>query len=173
MTNALDSARFMLARAKHHLADLEGQIRAFIQEKPFGHITEDDANTGERVRKLRLIKPMPVMLNGIASDAICNIRSALDQTTFAVSKDANPSGKGRNTYFPIGENLPDFNGRKSGGSSEVPDEIFDVLLGFEPYGTGKGAVMWTLSRLGNANKHRMLQPIAVATQDAPRIRFTG
>lgn len=160
VTQVLESARYMLARAQHHAADFDAQHDAFMLTDPYTHVVEVDADTGEEVHKYRLTKPIPPMLNGIASDALCNIRSGLDQAIYAAVKAHDPAKKGRDTHFPFGENAPDFEGCRNRGSREIPDEVFAVIKPFEPYAGGKGAILWAMAQLCNANKHKILVPIA-------------
>ena len=162
----LDSPRYMVARAKHHIAELEAQVETFLGSSPTKIFIEIDLNTREEVHKARLVKPLPVMLNGIASDAVTNLRGALDQIGYVTSVAA--GGRGKNTYFPIRcdetgvKGAKAKPGKKPGPSEEIPDEIFAVMLKFKPYKGGNDS-LWALNELANANKHRLLRAVGIAT----------
>ncbi|WP_130433599.1 hypothetical protein [Rivibacter subsaxonicus] len=127
---------------------------------PFARVTEIDTLAQRNVAKLRLVRPFPSVLNCIASDAVHNLRSSLDQAGYAVS--VAHGGKGMDTYFPFGASLADVRGKQKGGSAEIPQEIFDVMVGFKPY-KGGNDLLWALNKLSNTNKHRITSPTAIAT----------
>jgi hypothetical protein len=159
MGDKLESAKYTLARAKLHIADFEKQVSLFLDTRPYEKAIEVDPDTGEHVLKLRFTKPFPAMLNGIASDAIVNLRSALDQCGYAVAV-AN-GGRGRDCYFPFHDDAAGVMGHRKAGSKEIPDEIFAVMASFEPH-KGGNDFLWCLNELSNANKHRIVSPMAVA-----------
>lgn len=156
MTNPLESARYMLARAQHHASELKGQIGIYLDSRPITVVAEHDSTTNEYVYKFKVAKPIPVMLNGIASDAVCNLRSALDQAGYACSMAA--AGKGKDTYFPFGDTPLEVKSRAAAGSREIPPDIFAVMETFKPYKGGDNT-LWALNKLANANKHRILTTV--------------
>ena len=119
---------------------------------------------------MKLAKPVPENLQGIASDAVCNLRSALDQCSYAVCKAA--GGKGKDTYFPFGDTAAEVKSRHAQGSNEIPPEIFAVMEGFKPY-QGGDDLLWALNKLSNANKHRILVPVAAMTGHIQAIDFSS
>ena len=149
----------MVARAKHHLADFKAQISTYDDSEPFINVCDYDPDADENVYKIKLAKPIPVMLNGIASDAVCNLRSALDHAGYAASIGASLNGK--DTHFPFGDTYAEVRSRKTGGSKDIPDEIFYLMESFQPYERGD-SILWSLNKLANANKHRILVAMAIA-----------
>lgn len=162
MANPLDSARYMLARAKHHVIELEREIGVYLDTDPVTPVAEENAAANEYVYKFKIVKPMPAMLNGTASDAVCNLRSALDQAGYACSIAS--GGKGKETYFPFGDTPAEVKSRAARGSSEIPPDIFTVMESFKPYKGGDDA-LWSLNKLANANKHRILSPMAIIADE--------
>jgi hypothetical protein len=156
----------MLANAKRHVADLEVQSGIYLSSDPYAEVVEQDAKTGEHVFKVKLVKPMPPAFNGMASDAVNNLRFALDQAGYAVAVAA--GGKGKNTHFPFGDSAADVRGCKGGGSREIPDQIFSLMEAFKPY-RGGDDLLWALNKLCNANKHRIVSPVAIATGDTLKV----
>jgi len=152
----------MLARAKHHLTELEREIGVYLDTDPVPVVAEENAEANEYVYKFKIVKPMPAMLNGIASDAVSNLRSALDQAGYACGIAF--GGKGKATYFPFGDTLAEVRSRAMGGSSEIPPEIFAVMEAFKPY-KGGDDTLWSLNKLANANKHRILSPMAIIADE--------
>jgi hypothetical protein len=154
----------MLARAEFHAADLQWWIARYMECRPIGKATDYDASTKEHVLKLKLVKPIPVMLNGIAADAIHNLRAVLDHAGYAAAVAAGAGGKvGRKTHFPAGDTEGEVRGCRSGKgglSDEIPEKIFDVMVAFKPYKGGDN-FLWALNKLCNANKHRILSAAGV------------
>lgn len=158
MSDPLYSSKYSLARAKHHVGDFERQIAEFIKTNPYGRVVEVDPNTAEEVYKIKLTKPLPVALDGIAVDAINNLRSALDQTVYALKT----SKKGMYAYFPIRNTEPEFKNAVNGICKDVPKEIVDLLTTFKPYKGGNNS-LWALNKLAGTNKHGIICPVAAAT----------
>jgi hypothetical protein len=157
---SLEEAWATLARAKHHIADLKVRCDAYTGSHPYFLLEEHDAHTGEQVVKMRLTKAIPVELKSIAADAVSNLRSALDQAGYAVSVAA--GGRGKNTYFPFHDDASGILGAKRGGSAEIPQEIFSLIASFKPY-KGGNDLLWSLNKLSNTNKHRLISPTVLNT----------
>lgn len=170
MSDPLESAKFMLARARHHCADFKGQFLVYRDSDPITKSPEYDSKTDENVIKAKLVKPIPVALNGIASDAICNLRSTLDQASYAVCLAA--GGQGKDTYFPFGDTEAEVKNRHAGGSKEIPANVFALMESFKPY-KGGDDLLWALNKLSNANKHRILVPVAARTGDIKAMDFSS
>jgi len=154
----------MLARAEHHIIDFSRQTDAFFTSHPYSEVTERDPNTRKNLHKIKFTERLPVMLNGIASDAILNMRAALDQAGYIAA-----GSKGRDTHFPFGDTPAEVKSRQAGGSRDIPDAIFTVMESFQPY-FRPDDLLWCLNKLSNANKHRLIVPTAIV---APSGRITG
>lgn len=162
VNDPLESARYMLARAQHHADELHAQIGIYLDSRPLTIVAEYDPDMDEHVYKVKVAKTLPAMLNGIASDAICNLRSALDQSMYACCVAA--GGRKSNTHFPFGDTDTEVESRKTRGSSDVPPDIFVFVKQFQPY-KGGDDLLWALNKLANANKHRILSPMATIADD--------
>lgn len=159
MTHPLFSSRYSVEHAKRHLHKLESEIKAFFNTNPYVHVTELEANGSEEVRKIKLVKPMPEDLPGIAVDAINHLRSALDQAGFAVARAAGKNGK--SAHFPFGANLSEVQSRARGSSKDIPTAVFDIMVASKPY-KGGNDFLWALNKICNTNKHEILVPVATA-----------
>lgn len=85
MSDPFHSSRYSIARAKEHIGELDRQMAGYFNSQPYAQVIELDAERGQEVHKLKLVKPMPVALPGIAFDAANNLRSALDQAIYAIA----------------------------------------------------------------------------------------
>ncbi|GAB3416230.1 hypothetical protein NX774_10400 [Massilia agilis] len=169
MAGNLDSAKSMLERAQVHSTTFKDAVMAFLDSDPFVQVNELDPESNEWVTKLKLVKAAPNDLNHIAADALVNMRSALDQAGYAVATAA--GGKGRDTYFPFGDNEAEVRSRDRSGSKEIPKQIFDLMVSFKPY-RGGDDFLWAMNKLCNGNKHRLLNAMA-SMSNSYRLSFVG
>lgn len=154
MSVSFDDSKYGVAMAKDHIANLERQIAQFFKTEPYGQTVEIDIDTGEKIYKYKLTKPMPVRLKGIARDAVVNLRSALDQVMFALG--------GRGNYFPFSDNAREFETNMKGRCKNIPNEIKALVRGLEPY-KGGDDLLYALNALSNTNKHGIITPVALCS----------
>ena len=155
MSVDFSSSKYSIDRAKQHLVDFERQIIEFVKTEPYILTVDVDSETSEKVHKIKLIKPMPHALPGIAADAVNNLRSALDQAIFAVT-----SAIGANrTYFPFSNNSGNFVHTVNGRCKELPQEITTLISAFKPY-KGGNDMLWAINELSNTNKHAIVASTA-------------
>jgi len=83
MPDPLASPKRRLARAKEHISNLETGAKAFFDKKPTAMRTEQDAQR-DNIVKIVLTEPFPDSLTKFAVEAVEGLRSALDQTGYAI-----------------------------------------------------------------------------------------
>jgi hypothetical protein len=152
--------REKLDRAAHHLntfgvalADFEPLNRDIISR-------ETDAQTGVRHYRVARQPTVPASLALIAGDVIHNLRSALDHLAFALcmadGQQLTP-GQQKGIYFPITETRDKHEAAiKSQLQGLAPSDAIDEIRLIEPHGDGASAVLWTLAKLSNTDKHRLV-----------------
>lgn len=165
------SSKYSLERAKGHIGDLERQISAFLGTDPYTRVMEHNADRTEDIYKLKLAKPMPRALPGIASDAITNLRASLDQAGYAVAIATGKNGK--RAHFPFGLTLREVERRATGKgpSIDLPKEVFDLMVSFKPYKGGNN-LLWALNELCNSQKHELIVPVAIYIGPTAAINHT-
>ena len=97
-------------------------------------------------------------LGGIAFDAVVSLRAALDQAGYTIAKAAGKSG--RKAHFPFGDTRTEALSRRGSPAKELPQEIFDRMISFEPYKGGNG-LLWAVNRLCNSHKHEIVTATAI------------
>jgi len=152
------SSKYSIAHAKRRIRELEGEISSYIKSDPYTCIVDSNTEPGKDIHKIKLTKPMPAAILGITFDALNNLRSALDQSGYAVAIAARKTGK--NAHFPFGDNVTEVDDCKKRRSKNIPTEIFDLMLGFKPY-LGGNDLLWALNKMCNANKHEIIIPIII------------
>jgi len=165
----LSGPRLKLARAKHHIRDLESLFDAFISNNPHRIETEVD-DQGIKVIG-RFDRPIPVETSAIIGDAIHNIRASLDHLVAAAVR-ANGQQVSRYNSFPMYEKKSDFEGGVAGKLAGCSDAFVGFVKSREPYGGGKGAKIYAISKMDNLDKHITLLP-TVAVTSLKKITITN
>jgi hypothetical protein len=155
MAHPFDSARRKVARAKEHIATLEGEVSAFFRAKPYSRVAEPDPKQPHlQIHKLRFTGDLPDQFSTMTSDALHNLRDALDNAGYAL---AVASGKTSplNAAFPFGGSRDDFKKKGLGRCKDIPEAFCRI---FEAYGPYKGGndFLWVLSKLAVIDKHKLL-----------------
>src|SRR5260370_14306351 len=134
MSDPFASSRYSIEHAKRRITELEGEVVAFWNSNPYSNAVEQNADGTEDFHKIKLVKPMPISLPGIAFDAINSLRSALDQSGYSVGIAAKT--KGKNSHFPFGDSIAEVQSRIGSSSKDIPKDIFDLMVSFKPYKAG-------------------------------------
>ena len=161
MTDAFSSAWSKIERAKKHTDDLEAEIIAFWDTKPYEIEAERNPKAGFSSYWIKgTPKALPECIPLITGDAAHNLRSALDH--FACSAVTTVTGQ---TAFPAwratptptrAEWLGEVNRKLKGASPG----LITAVVALKAYETGGGQYIWTVNELDRIDKHRLL--IAVA-----------
>jgi hypothetical protein len=160
MTDPFSSSKYSIEHAKGHIFAFDQAHSLFINSRPYTLVVEQNADGTEDFHKIKMTKPMPPQLAGIAFDAINNMRNALDQACFAVGTAA--GGRGRQSHFPFGNDASTVKGKGKGKgkSADLPEEVFDLIVSYQPY-SGGNDLLWALNKLCNSQKHEVIIPIGL------------
>jgi hypothetical protein len=146
-----------IERAKKHIADLQEEVGRFIESEPYGVAIKRDPQSRKLIYYVSSVKSTPVCLPLIAGDAIQNLRSALDHLAYQIvssdTGDAPPNPT--KIDFPIADSADKYNsakGEKLKGATRASIDAIDALKPFK----GGNDALWSLSRLNNIDKHRLL-----------------
>ncbi len=154
-----------IKRAEKHVADLERELRAFLESGPYKVGAKHDPATRKLIYYVSSAEPVPDCLPLIAGDAIQNLMTALDhlayQIVFHDTGDSPPNPKW--IYFPIAADAVKYEATKRGKMEGARQETFDAIDALKPY-KGGNDLLWVLYRLNNIEKHRLL--LTVGSQAA-------
>ncbi|WP_370306191.1 hypothetical protein [Sinimarinibacterium flocculans] len=167
-----DSPKYRLEHAKRHAQAIRDDFAAFLGGKPYVLTREDDPGAKQEVLKIKLVKPLPSSIRGHADDAFGNLRSSLDQVGYVVARAS--GGRGKKCSFPFGDNETEARSRATGNSNELPAEIFDLMISFQPYAGGDD-LLWALNEICNTGKHRLVRPVfaIVGGLSMQNVRLSG
>ena len=181
-TSPLHSARLKLQRAEEFLGEIQADYdRDNAEAETLGPVgipreTEFEPITGRTwyIVRLPVDPPEPLERWGlIAGDAMHNTRSALDHLACRLVEHNNKPVTTR-TAFPICAEEPESardRGRFEGAIAGMKDEHKDSIRRLQPYanpGSVEAAKLIALAALDNADKHRLLVPVAttIASDEA-------
>ena len=160
MSSSLQNSKYSVTHARRHVRALESEINAFLQSDPYAKVIAFDPTGPDDIHKLKLVKPMPEPLSGIAFDAVSSLRAALDQAGHAIGIAAGTNGK--RSAFPFGDTMAEVQSRASTGSKDIPSPLFDVMVASGPY-KGGNQLLWALNKLCNSHKHEIIIPMGIYT----------
>jgi hypothetical protein len=158
------SARNKIARAKEHIVDLDAEIRRFVDENPHKVIIEDDAESGYKIHKVVLPARLPASLALIASDAVTNLRAALDHIGYSVAVASGIQDPKWGYHFPFADTAAKFNqyvAEDKLSCRKLPDQIQSIFKRFQPYQDGN-TFLWALNEIRNRDNHAVVMPTCIA-----------
>jgi hypothetical protein len=168
MSDPFRSARSVLRRASHHIANLKQEIEVFTDTKPYTYRCEDNGNGFET--HLYIFSPdFSDDISCIMFDAVNNLRAALDQMAYAIAfKYRGPSKN--YAYFPFTKDFAFWDDRINGAKNDFPPEIIAFFERCQPYKGGNNT-LWAVDYIANVKKHALLIPVgfgrAVVWQSNP------
>lgn len=165
-TPSLEPIRLRMGRANDHGAELNREIQAFYETKPYEIVVEfepepedplPNVKNGVHLFRVATHHPIPSRIPLLAGEVLQAMRSALDyvawQLALAQSDTPPPT-----TAFPIFSSRRLYERDKLrfiGGIDPATHPVFDSV---QPYHAGDKAPkhpLWVLHRLANDDKHRV------------------
>ena len=154
-----------IKRAKEHDAELQRQLRTFLDAKPYKVGYKHDPVNRKLIYYVTSVDSTPDCLPLVAGDVIQNLMSALDHLAYQiVCRDTGDNPPNPNwIYFPIADDLQKYEAKKAGKMQGASATAFAAIDALKPYKGGNDA-LWSLYRLNNIEKHRLL--LTVGSQAA-------
>ncbi len=155
------SAKLLIARGKEHTDEFIARAGEFFKTGPCQAVFDKDSEPGYKLLKVKLMTPLPGMLRTVLSDAVNNLRHALDHA----ANDAAVQLRGGkpDTYFPMGKTAKDYadiyNGRRY---RSFPADLRPYVDGLQPY-IGGNDLLYALGRISSPNKHQVVLGAGVET----------
>lgn len=154
MADIFSSAKSVLRRANHHIEDLKSEIATFTVGTPYTYIIESDSETGKDAHIVRFNTAFSDDLSCIMFDAINNLRSCLDQMTWAIQ--LKHSGSKKTAHFPFANDEANWPNRIK-GLKNLPGEIVTLFEALKAYKGGDNT-LFALNYIANTKKHALLIP---------------
>lgn len=166
--NLFESAASKIERADHHIRDFQAAFKAFTQR--YGHTVQihGDAKIGPLFFETVSEGSIPSEMGLILSDAIHNLRTALDHATWELVG-VDKGTQNRYLKLPTGDNKVSFEATCKGITTPLRSTVdFFIQLAIFPQGAGES--LYWLCQLDNAEKHTVLSPVVQAAT-VERIEF--
>ena len=144
-------------RAKFHISDLQREVRRFLDTNPYKITIKRDPESRKPIYYVSNVEQAPGSIALIAGDAIQNLMSALDHLAYqlvCVSTNDIPPRPNR-IYFPFADSPTEYETIKTRKIEGARQDIFDAIDLIKPY-KGGNDLLWSLCRLNNIEKHRLL-----------------
>ena len=162
-----------LDRASKHITDLGECIDTFNTNEPAIQTRKYNRDRSQYLVVSRLTKPLPENLESIATDAIYNLRSSLDQAIYVAAILSKPLS----TNFTIDMDWFGFPIRKEQENIEkwlstyndkgLHVSYCDLINDLEPWEqeSNKDNLFYWLNSAANVNKHKFLTPVQLRYGD--------
>lgn len=142
-----------IAWAEQHIQKAEVEIAAFLKLKPYRPCTQLEADTGDKVFRIRQVEPVPKSLPFLVGDALHNISGSLDHLAWRLVE-ACGGTPSRSTVFPISESKTRYEAVANGNRIHgINGEAVRILDAIQPY-RGGNDLFWMLREAHNCDKHR-------------------
>jgi len=156
----LAMVRLKIERANKHVGDLQTVVRNFLDSNPYEVATKRDPTTRKLIYYIARANPFPPDIAVIAGDVLHNLRCSLDHLAQQLYLVGSGSGSYRDqTSFLIAKGAKEFKAGLPGKVHGMRQDAIDAICALEPYDRGQGADLWTLHRLNNIDKHRLIVPV--------------
>lgn len=168
-------------RAGQHIDALNDEIRAWAERDPYTVLSDPGgpALSHRAYLKFRVV-PDTQRWGLLLGDAVHNLRSALDHLIYALAvrvSGLNPPPGWRRLAFPILDESKSWKGKRDRRLKSLTAPMRAAIEAVQPYRFGPvdsahRDLLWMLSELDNADKHREIRPLAAVTADMERFLRT-
>lgn len=159
----LAAIRVKIDRAKHHILDLEQQVSAFLDTKPYKVGAKRDPQTRKPIYYIVSVAETPISIAAIAGDALQNLRSALDHLAYrlVLSGLGSPPNHPEYIAYPIADSQAQYPSLRDGKVKGARQDAKNAIDATKPY-LGGNDTLWRLHKLNNIDKHRLLLTVGSA-----------
>lgn len=166
-------------RAAEHRERFKLAEEAWFETRPHHFMTEFDPDTGKHVKRLKVAPIVPPTIGAIITDAIHNLRAALDYLAYSIAvvdSGQNPPPRHKKLAFPIAETSEEFDRKANTCRGDLRDVIWAAFKAFQPFETDPDAPtessLWFLEEMDLIGKHRHLPTTTTVMGDQLTFRKT-
>lgn len=151
-------------RADEHRAQLDEAIDSWLDTDPHEFWTDFNPDTGYHAVRLKTVPAVPLRIAAITSDAIHNLRGALDFMVYSLAvgeSGQNPPPRHDKLAFPVAITPEEFKRKEATCRGALRDEVWAALRTLQPFVTHahnpKESALWYLEQMDIVGKHRHLR----------------
>lgn len=155
----LQAGTMRLGRAREHLNDFERTRRNWLDGLPAREPTVTASANDPSLWDVRFAvpHPMPMSFTLIVSDAVQNIRIALDYAAYSVVQSC--GGNAKRSHFPYCWDSVDWDTNHPTKLPQVGEPWLGLIRSHQPFtNSPSGLAIGEIARLSNVDKHRFLIP---------------
>lgn len=134
---AFEQPQKLVTRAKFAWSETDKILQAFFVPKNLHIVVEKELATGDFVKKIKMVNPLPDAVEGNLTDALNNVRNSFDQSIFAACLSIDKPIK--DGHYPWACDPTDLGRRLKHvktGKELVPNELWECIRSQQPYPTG-------------------------------------
>jgi len=133
--DAFQRPQKLIDRAIRARREADSATEGFFQPESFARVCEVDPQSGYTIEKIKMVSPLPDLIEERFTDAINNSRNAFDQIIFAACEAIGKPIK--DGHYPWSRNVGDLDNwklrNKKSGAENIPKEFWQAIRGQEPY----------------------------------------
>jgi hypothetical protein len=158
MSDIFESPNRLIAWADENFRNLKRKTADLFENEPCEIFSEPHPkDSGLMVVKARLKKPLPDYFSEMVADILDNLRSALDQTLYAIAALDGTVNPG-DVYFPFARDETKFLNAMNGRCTGRLKALHPLLICLKPY-KGGNETLWALNTV-RGKQHAFLVPAA-------------
>jgi hypothetical protein len=160
-----EPSRLKVERAKKHVSDIDHEIRAFGDTRPYVIGAKPHRILALRHTTLFVesVDPVPLQISLIVGDAIHNLRSALDHLVWQLVL-ANRKHPTTKNSFIIEDPAKESDSRTFDRKVEgIDTRAKELIRAMQPRNSGDHT-LWHINELDNADKHRVILTAQLASK---------
>ncbi len=152
----LTLVRAKVERAKQHIRQLDTELRAFFDARPYVVGAKRNPQTRQLVYYVSSVRDTPISIATMTGDVLHSLRSALDHLAYQlVLVGTGQPGPFTHVYFPIADDAAKYKAESPGKVKGMRQAAIDAINAVKPY-KGGNDTLWRLHKLNNVDKHRLL-----------------
>lgn len=155
------SAKGRLGRAKHHIRALDAAFKRYFKKQPYVRAIELHTDGVSQAHKVKLKRQLPTALTHTTFEALEHLRSALDQTAYAVGAMCGVS-RPDIISFPVTDDPAEFENAIRGRLKGCSPEVMALFRSFKAYPGGNDPIV-ALNQTRRQGFHRLITPVGNAT----------
>lgn len=167
-------AKLKLTRAQSHIAEIDREVRKYIERAPFRWETSASDEPNHTDITLRLDEAIPDEIATIVGDALHNMRSSLDNLVAGLATRNSATAKQlKQVYFPVGQDQTEFVRKCNDLSKIIGVTASNSIAAAEVFVGGRGEKIKMLGEMSNTDKHRLLIPTIPKIEGQLQLGFGG